>query len=484
MPNLEGILERYAATLSKNFYFLIDIVFTGLAFLCAYQIKMALLGGFSGLSQTFNYPFIFLLLVIISGPCYHGFLLYQPGRHLDLLRIFASIVKAVVVTLAFTLLFLYLWHMPDLSRLFIFIFATLNVLFLFSVRVARMLMHRYGLVQSRHQKEILVLGSHERAKDLIHYLDSVKHYGYKIIGCLEVDELSHGQEVVDGVKIIGTIKNLRSVLLHVTVDEVIFAMPLNKIENVAGHIADVENLGINVRILPDWQIHQLMYHPEIASVFVEDFIGLPTLALTSTPRRVFELTFKEVFDRGSALLGLIVLTPLFTVIGLIIKLTSRGPVFFKQKRSGLNGRIFFVYKFRSMVVNAEELRKDLEQLNEEDGPAFKIAKDPRVTWIGHLLRKTSLDELPQLVNVFKGEMSLVGPRPPLPAEVDQYDIWQRRRLSMKPGITCIWQVSGRNSVAFDQWMRMDLEYIDKWNLWLDFKLLLLTVPAVLFGSGR
>ncbi|MEA3545319.1 MAG: sugar transferase, partial [Thermodesulfobacteriota bacterium] len=172
------------------------------------------------------------------------------------------------------------------------------------------------------------------------------------------------------------------------------------------------------------------------------------------------------------------------LIAMLIKFGSRGSVFFKQRRSGLNGRLFDVYKFRSMVANAEDLRQDLEELNEEDGPAFKIANDPRVTWIGGILRKTSLDELPQLINVLMGTMSLVGPRPPLPSEVEHYDIWQRRRLSMKPGITCIWQVHGRNSVAFDQWMRMDLEYIDKWTLWLDFKLLLLTIPAVLFGTGR
>lgn len=477
-------MERRAALLSKNAYFLIDIILTGLAFFLAYQIKMYLPGAYSGLSQTFHYPSVLLLLLLISGPCYHVFLLYQPGRHLDLLRIFASIVKATLAALVLTLLILYLFHMADISRLFIAMSAGLNILFLFSVRATRSYMHHHGLVQSRHRKEILIIGSRERAKDLIHSLQSARQYDYKILGCLEVDESCHGQEVAVGVNVIGFVKDFRTILLNMAVDEILFAMPLKKIENAAELISDAEKLGINVRILPDWQIHQMMYKPEVASVYVEDFIGLPTLALTSVPRRIYELTFKEIFDRSSALLGLIVLAPLFAVISMIIKLTSSGPVFFKQNRSGLNGRIFAVYKFRSMVSNAEELRSELEDLNEEDGPAFKIAKDPRVTWIGRLLRKTSLDELPQLINVLKGEMSLVGPRPPIPSEVEQYDIWQRRRLSMKPGITCIWQVSGRNSVAFEQWMRMDLEYIDKWTLWLDFKLLLLTVPAVLFGSGR
>jgi len=157
---------------------------------------------------------------------------------------------------------------------------------------------------------------------------------------------------------------------------------------------------------------------------------------------------------------------------------------FSQERSGLNGRRFMLHKFRTMVVNAEDLKEKLLEENEVDGPVFKIKKDPRITWTGAFLRKTSLDELPQLFNVLKGEMSLVGPRPPIPSEVERYKLWQRRRLSMKPGMTCIWQVSGRNNISFEQWMNMDLEYIDNWSLRLDLKLLLLTVREVTIGGGR
>ncbi len=474
-------MERHAALLSKYFYFSVDLILTGLAFFIAYQIKNT---HFGGLSSDINYPFVLLLLLVVGSISFNVFLLYQPGRHLDLLRIFASIVKSVSFTLAGSLVILYFLHLAHISRLLLIIFALTTIILLFSVRIARVIMHRCGIVQSRYQKEILIIGSHERAKDLVRYLQSVNHYAINIIGCLEIDAKRSGEEVTSGVHVIGSMDDYRTLLLNTAVDEIIFAMPLKKIANAGDQIAFAEDLGINVRILPDWQIYQLHYHPKIASVFVEDFVGLPTLSLTSIPRRVVELTMKEVFDRLSALIGLIVLSPLFVAIAATIKLTSRGPVFFKQQRCGLNGRLFDVYKFRSMVTNAEELKKDLEALNEEDGPAFKIAKDPRVTWIGSVLRKTSLDELPQLINVLKGDMSLVGPRPPLPSEVQQYDVWQRRRLSMKPGITCIWQVSGRNSVAFEQWMRMDLEYIDRWNLLLDIKLLLLTVPAVVFGTGR
>jgi exopolysaccharide biosynthesis polyprenyl glycosylphosphotransferase len=177
------------------------------------------------------------------------------------------------------------------------------------------------------------------------------------------------------------------------------------------------------------------------------------------------------------------LAPLLIAIAIAIKLTSRGSILYRQRRIGLHGREFMLLKFRSMYVDADEKQKELQHLNEMTGPVFKIQKDPRVTKIGRIIRKTSLDELPQLLNVVRGEMSLVGPRPPVPQEVDQYMRWQRRRLSMKPGITCIWQVNGRNKIGFEEWMKLDLQYIDNWSLGLDFKILFKTIPVVLFGYG-
>ncbi len=170
-------------------------------------------------------------------------------------------------------------------------------------------------------------------------------------------------------------------------------------------------------------------------------------------------------------------------IALLIKITAGGQVLYRQTRCGLNGRRFTLYKFRTMIEGAEERQRELLHLNEMDGPVFKLKQDPRVTWIGRFLRRFSLDELPQLWNVLRGDMSLVGPRPPIPDEVARYQRWQRRRLSMKPGLTCLWQISGRNQIDFDRWMKLDLEYIDSWSPWLDVKILLKTVPAVLSGRG-
>ena len=210
---------------------------------------------------------------------------------------------------------------------------------------------------------------------------------------------------------------------------------------------------------------------------------VPMIGMRRTPTSQGRLLLKRLLDLTGAVFGLLVLSPLMLVVAIIIRVDDPGPIFFSQVRSGRNGRKFRMHKFRSMVVDAEKLKAKLMAHNEMDGPVFKIKHDPRITKIGRFIRKTSIDELPQLFNVLVGEMSLVGPRPPLPSEVAQYKPWQRRRLSVKPGITGPWQVSGRNEISFEQWMEMDLAYIDNWSLWLDIKIILMTVPVVLLKKG-
>jgi exopolysaccharide biosynthesis polyprenyl glycosylphosphotransferase len=196
-----------------------------------------------------------------------------------------------------------------------------------------------------------------------------------------------------------------------------------------------------------------------------------------------QLAIKRLFDVAASSAALAALAPLMLSVAVVIKLSSRGPVLFKQQRVGRHGRPFHMLKFRSMVVNAEELKAKLMALNEQAGPVFKMKRDPRITPIGRFIRKFSIDELPQLINVLRGEMSLVGPRPPVPSEVARYEAWQRRRLSVRPGLTCVWQVSGRNEISFEEWMYLDMQYIDHWSLAQDFELILRTVPVVLTGRG-
>ena len=257
------------------------------------------------------------------------------------------------------------------------------------------------------------------------------------------------------------------------IDEIVFIVPrswLNKIEDTMLYC---ESAGIKVNLAVN------IFELKFSKAKQTDLQGFPLLTFETTTAKVGHLFIKRVLDFICSGIGLIVLSPLFLIVSMFIKMTSEGPVFFKQERCTLYGRKFMFYKFRTMVVDAEERLKELAEYNEMDGPVFKMTNDPRVTKIGKWLRKSSIDELPQLWNVLKGDMSLVGPRPPLIPEVENYDTWQRRRLSMRPGITCIWQSCGRNKIVdFKEWMKLDLEYIDNWSLSLDFKILFKTIPVV------
>jgi exopolysaccharide biosynthesis polyprenyl glycosylphosphotransferase len=333
-------------------------------------------------------------------------------------------------------------------------------------------------------KNILIIGSKERALDVIRPLEQAEFSGYNIIGCLEIGEGHVEKEVYHGIKTIGTMDDYFTILQEMAIDGVIFAVPTNLVKDFEQQIVFAEKIGIVVRIVPDWQIYKSIHNPKIASVFLEDFFGLQVLTLSSSPIYKRNIFLKNIFDIILSAILLFLLSPLFGLIAIVIKLSSKGPVFFKQVRSGLNGREFMFCKFRTMRADAEKLRDSLEKDNEMDGPVFKIANDPRITLVGKFLRRTSLDEIPQLYNILTGEMSFVGPRPPIPAEVGKYEVWQRRRLSMKPGLTCLWQVGKRNKTTFEEWMNLDLKYMDNWSLWLDTKIFLKTFYVVLKGSGQ
>jgi exopolysaccharide biosynthesis polyprenyl glycosylphosphotransferase len=235
--------------------------------------------------------------------------------------------------------------------------------------------------------------------------------------------------------------------------------------------------GINTRVAAD------IFPAKISKVSMEFLESVPLITFSTTPNHALALLIKRIMDILISALLLAVLFPFMVFFGLLIKLTSRGPILYRQVRCGLYGRKFVLYKFRSMRQGAEDILWEIRHLNEMDGPVFKMRNDPRVTPLGRFLRKSSIDELPQLWNVLRGEMSLVGPRAPLPEEVKEYSRWQRRRLSVRPGITCLWQISGRNEIDFHEWMKLDLHYIDNWSLQLDIKILLRTFPVVLIGKG-
>ena len=465
----------------------LDICIIFAAFIFAYFIKRDLLPEpFRGLIAEPNYQVVILLAVIIWHFSLKFFNVYASYRTQSYFQVSLKVIKASVVATAILSFAMYGLKITHVSRIMIGIFFALNLSLLLLSKgiIYSALSHfrRKGL----NFRNLLIVGGRQRAKDVIKAV--IRHIGagYRIVGCLGLDPDEVGNKVVGSIRYIDTINELRNILVHQVVDELIFALPLHLINDVEKHIATAEELGVSVRILPDWQIHRIMYSPANARVQIKDFLNLPTIYLSTTPSENGEFFVKNAFDYLGAVFLTILFLQLFPIIAVLIKLFSKGPVFFRQERCGLNGRKIMVYKFRSMKAEAEDGRRQLEDLNELDGPVFKIKRDPRIIpFLGTFLRKTGLDELPQLINVLKGEMSLVGPRPPIPEEVEKYDFWQRRRLSMKPGITCLWQCApDRNDVCFHDWMNMDLQYIDNWSLMLDFKILFKTVVVVLTGQGR
>jgi exopolysaccharide biosynthesis polyprenyl glycosylphosphotransferase len=275
------------------------------------------------------------------------------------------------------------------------------------------------------------------------------------------------------------VQHLVEMLHEHAVNGVILSARHTYFEQVEAAIRACETEGVEVWLVADF------FKAKISRTSFDDFYGWPVLVFRSAPESSWPRVIKQMMDTFGSLVLLICLSWMFALIALLIKLTSPGPVLFRQQRSGINGRPFTIYKFRTMVTNAEQLKHELDAMNEMTGPVFKVSNDPRITPIGRFLRKYSLDEFPQLFNVLRGEMSLVGPRPLPVDEVKRfYDLAHRRRLSVKPGLTCLWQIRGRSNVTdFQEWVRLDLEYIDNWSLWLDFKILCGTLPAVLSGAG-
>ena len=396
--------------------------------------------------------------------------LYRPrarwsirGEAFDVLR--ASIMLALV-----TLSVLFVFKMPDVSRLFLLVLfptqAVLTVMGRIALRVGMERLRRQG----KNLRYVVVLGAGPRAQAFAAKLEGHRELGLRVVGFLD-DSPSY--DLPPGWNYFGKLEQLEDLLHSRTVDEVAICLPFSQwsLIDAITHLCEEE--GKIVRIPMD------VLDRAITVGRVEDLDGTPVFSLVSGPDRVAALAAKRLFDLVVAAIGLVVLSPVFVLIAVAVRRGIEGPVFFRQTRVGLHGRAFQVLKFRTMVPDAE-LRYS-EVVGRSDPRAFKLTDDPRITPIGRILRRTSLDELPQLWNVLRGEMSLVGPRPAPPREVEGYDIWHRRRLSMKPGITGLWQVTARHIDDFDNRAELDLTYIDRWSLWLDIQILARTIPAAVQG---
>ncbi|HUP04407.1 MAG TPA: sugar transferase [Bryobacteraceae bacterium] len=325
------------------------------------------------------------------------------------------------------------------------------------------------------RREVIIVGSGPRAW-AVHERFQQEGYAH-ILGFLDS---ANGHSAPPGIagNLLGRLEDLESILVHRAVDEVVIALPVKSCyDQIQTAIQTCERVGVEAKYLPD------VFQLSLARPKLETHDSAPLVSL-EVVHDDYRLVMKRAVDIAGALCGIVALGPLMLAIAAAIRLTSPGPAIFAQERYGLRKRRFRMYKFRTMLVDAEKRQAELEASNEVSGPVFKIRNDPRITAIGRILRRTSLDELPQFLNVLKGEMSLVGPRPLPERDVSRFgDAWLMRRFSVRPGISCLWQISGRSNTPFERWIELDLQYIDKWSLWLDFKILLGTLPAIIRGDG-
>jgi exopolysaccharide biosynthesis polyprenyl glycosylphosphotransferase len=477
------MLKQQARLVARAVY-LVDLALTSAAFFAAFFIRDVMLPwiapqhfptGLFPLSEYLKvYPFVLVIWSVLLFS-YHS---YHSHRTIPLTKETITILRVVAVGNLLLATLAYLLPLRQLSRVWFVLFAVLSTVLLVAEKILLRVLARYVRSKGLNYRTVLIVGTGRRALDVAKMIVNHKYWGYKIVGFV-----SDGHRLSNGwarYRIFGDVPDLKKILEHghaEPIDEIVFAVTRKKLDEMKQIFLMCEELGIRTRVAMNF------FQNRVARLEVEEIEGIPFLTFTTTPSDETELAFKRALDVAVSMLILVLTAPVLLIAALAIRLTSPGSILFKQERIGLNGRIFTLYKFRTMIEDAHERRGEVTHLNEMTGPVFKARDDPRVTAVGRWMRRFSLDEVPQLWNVLKGDMSLVGPRPPIPEEVASYHRWHRRRLSMKPGLTCLWQISGRNQIDFDRWMQMDLQYIDNWSPSLDLKILLRTIPAVLSGRG-
>jgi len=479
------MLKQKALVIARIVYG-VDLALTTVAFFAAFYIRDLLLPLIdpahfpTGLYPLAEYLKIYPIVLIMWSVLLFTYDSYHSHRTIPLTREGLNTFRVVGVGTVLLATLAYLLPLRQLSRSWFVLFAVISATLLVAEKILLRVIARWVRSKGLNYRTLLIVGTGRRATDVARMIAGHKYWGYKIVGFV-----SDGHRLSNGwarYRIYGTVPDLKRILengeLAEPIDEIVFAVTRKKLDEMKQIFLMCEELGIRTRVAMNF------FPNRVARMEIEELEGVPFLTFTTTPSNEAHLAMKRALDVAVSAVMLGLAAPIIVVAALVIKLTSPGSVLFKQRRMGLNGRLFTLYKFRTMIEDAHARREEVAHLNEMNGPAFKLKDDPRVTTVGRFLRRFSLDELPQFWNVLKGDMSLVGPRPPIPEEVASYHRWHRRRLSMKPGLTCLWQVSGRNDIAdFDRWMQLDLQYIDNWSPTLDLKILLRTIPAVLLGKG-
>ena len=453
---------------------LIQVGFTLLCFFFIIWVS----GSYTNGLATENREHYIVALIMI--PLWFGLLeLFELGAMARIQR-YRQIIKKYIMVIFFGSLILsfavqligYEWFTSNM----LYAFALLNFLVLTTQKLAGRSLLKY-LRRKGYNTRMLLIIADESSVEFIHQIMETEEWGYRIRGIMS-DSEDIKKEFGAKYSIYSESQDFTKIIDERVIDEVFYCKQQFNSVYIQKLVQECREVGISFHI-----------HNKVLS-----FSGLSPklyflnhqffISFRNTPENYLALKVKGTLDFFLSIIVLVLISPFMLFIAIAIKLDDGGPVFFKQTRVGKHGRLFKCLKFRTMVTNAEEVREKIMALNEQDGPVFKIKNDPRITRVGRFLRKTSLDELPQFINVLTGDMSIVGPRPPIPSEVQQYQRHLKRRLSINPGITCIWQVSGRNNVPFEKWMEMDMEYIDNWSLRLDFIIMLKTVKVIFDRNGQ
>ena len=466
---------KQQAALFNRITQLFDIVTIMAAFGAAHAIRNNSLPALGPLLDH-----LWIMLVVL--PTWHFFMskyyLYASVRTLSIGQIISSLLKVHLYGSVVTASAIYLIEPHGLRRTLFVIFILISFISLTTGKLLLKGVLSYMRRRGYNTRNLLIVGCKERRNKFIQLVNDHAQWGLTIVGIF-LPPTPRNIDTGDETPLLGGVEDLVSFCKSHPIDEVVFCLYRNEIQNLDDYFLEMDQMGITVRMVLDvYEVHRA--RREVAMFHGE----LPILTFHCMVFDASQLFVKRCLDFIGALVGIIITSVLFPFIALAIKLDSPGPLLFGQKRVGEHGRLFKCWKFRSMYIDAEERKKDLSHLNEMNGAIFKIKNDPRITKVGHFIRKTSLDELPQFWNVLCGDMSLVGTRPPTPDEVANYENWHRRRISIKPGITGLWQISGRNQIQeFDDIVRLDLEYIDKWNIWLDIRILIKTIKVVFVREG-
>lgn len=461
---------------------LLDLITVIAAFLASFMVWNILFSLYpNSISTPFHLRIEHILLMFYFAILYviifNLFNAYSYQRFTSIITEFGIVLKVTLLGVAISLTNIFLIGYGSIPRILFVLAAGLSTIFLITQKFIVFYIAKNIRRKGKNRKRIILAGTEKRSMDFLDKIEKNFGWGLDVIGILGEDKSKVGN-YINGIKVLDSIDNIECVIKEYNPEEIIITISTKYFDQIRYIIEVCEQVGLQVRLNSDF------FGRLTKNIKVDNIFGLNIISFIFINQNKFELTIKRILDFIISFLMLLLLFPLFLIISLIIFLQDGRPILYPWKIMGQNRKPINSWKFRTMVKNADELKKELIIKNEMTGPVFKLKNDPRILPIGKFLRRFSLDELPQLFSVLKGDLSLVGPRPPLQYEYKEFDLWHRRKLSVKPGLTCLWQISGRNNISsFDEWVKLDFEYIDNWSLALDFKILLKTIPAVLSGNG-